>query len=261
MTPFYFGEGERRLLGVYDPAEHAGSRTPQAVVFCAPWGPEYIITHRALRSLALNLSSAGRHVLRFDYFGVGDSAGEIEEGEFEGWLDDIEMAIEELKSMVGAPRVSLVGLRLGASMAAEVASRRTDIDKLTLWDPVVSGSAYLEELDIAHAAWVRERTRYVPLSPNSVPNRLCHPLPSKLEKQIAAVDLAGLSAKLKQRILLVTSEETGAHDSATAALTKVPSNRLTIECVPDQPPWRLSTLGFGGPMPGNTLKRITTWMG
>lgn len=261
MTPFYFGEGERRLLGVYDPAEKAGTGTPRAVVFCAPWGPEYIITHRALRSLALNLSAVGRHVLRFDYFGVGDSAGEIEEGDVEGWLDDIEMAIEELKSMVGVQRVSLLGMRLGASMAAEVASRRTDIDKLTLWDPVVSGSAYLEELDITHTAWIRERTRYVPLAPNNVPNRLCHPFPEKLEQQIAAVDLAGLSGKLKQKILLVTTEETGKHEAAMAALANVPANRLTAERMPDQPPWRLSALGFGGPMPGNTLKRITAWMG
>lgn len=261
MTPFYFGEGDRRLLGIYDPAENARLGTPRAVVFCGPWGPEYLITHGALRRLALNLSSVGQHALRFDYFGVGDSAGEIEEGDLEGWLDDIEMAVEELKGMVGAGRVSLVGIRLGAALAAEVASRRSDIDRLALWDPVVSGPAYLEELNAEHAAWVQERTRYVPLPPTDVPNRLCHPLPPKVEKQIATIDLARSSAKLKQKILLVMSEDAGANEQIIAALAEIPSSRLTVEQVMDHPPWRLSTMGFGGPMPSNTLKRITAWMG
>lgn len=260
MTPFFFGEGDRRLLGVYDPAENATSATPRAVVFCAPWGPEYTITYGALRRLALKLSSADRHVLRFDYLGVGDSAGEAEDGDVEGWLDDIEMAVEELKSMVGATRVSLVGIRLGAALAMEVAARRPDIDKLALWDPVVSGPAYLEELDIEHTAWIRERTRYRPLPPTDVPNRLCTPLPPKVEQQIGAIDIEKLSPRLKQKILLVMSKDSGSHKKTLAALAKVPSNRLGIEIVTDEPFWRLNAPTFGGSMPSGALTKITTWL-
>lgn len=77
-VPLFFGEGRRRLFGVYDPAVSrigAGPHRPRAIVFCPPWGPDYYVTHGVLRRLATNLSLAGHHVLRFDYFGVGDSAG------------------------------------------------------------------------------------------------------------------------------------------------------------------------------------------
>ena len=137
MTPFYFGEGERRLFGLYDPAMGAGAR---AVVICPPWGPDHVAAHAPLRRLALKLAEAGHHVLRFDYFGVGDSAGDIEEGDLEGWREDIEMAIEEIKSIANVQRVCLAGLRLGATLAADVAASRRDIDTLVLWDPVVRGT-------------------------------------------------------------------------------------------------------------------------
>ena len=67
------------------------------MVLCYPWGSEYIHAHRALRQLATRLSMAGFHTLRFDYFGTGDSAGEMEDADLGVWEDDIETAIEELK--------------------------------------------------------------------------------------------------------------------------------------------------------------------
>jgi pimeloyl-ACP methyl ester carboxylesterase len=261
MTPFFFGEGQRRLFGVYDPAEGSNAKVPRAVVFCAPWGPEYTFSHGVFRRLALNLAAGGYHVLRFDYFGAGDSAGESTEADLEGWGTDIDTAIDELKSMAGALRVSLVGARIGAALAAEVAARRIDIDRLVLWDPVVVGRSYLDELDLKHAAWVNERTRYLPLPPADMPNRLCHPLPARVEQQMAAIDLAGLLPRLKRKILLVLSESRAADAATLGALASVLLNRLTIERVRDQPPWKEDSLELGGPIPVNALGRITAWMG
>jgi pimeloyl-ACP methyl ester carboxylesterase len=42
-------------------------------------------------------------------------------------------------------RVSLVGLRWGATLAALAARGRDDVDQIVLWDPVVSGAAYLDD--------------------------------------------------------------------------------------------------------------------
>ena len=44
-------------------------------------------------------------------------------------------------------QVGLVGLRLGATLAARVASRRDDVDRLCLWDPVVLGEVALLDLE------------------------------------------------------------------------------------------------------------------
>ena len=149
MNPVYFGAHERRLFGIYEPARHA--KTRRGVVLCHPWGAEYIHAYRSMRQLAKMLTANGIHTLRFDYFGTGDSAGETTAGDLGGWETDIQAAIEELKDTTGATQVTLVGLRLGAMLAANVAVRAgPTVNSIVLWDPVVSGTEYLAEL--FHAA-------------------------------------------------------------------------------------------------------------
>jgi pimeloyl-ACP methyl ester carboxylesterase len=138
MTPLFFGNSERRLFGIYDPP--AKSNGPaRAAVLCCPGGDEQVHAYRTLRQLASRISQGGRHVLRFDYYGTGDSAGPTVANDIAGWCDDIETAIAEIKDLAGAPKVSLVGLRLGANLAAQVAARSPEsVDSLVLWEPIPS---------------------------------------------------------------------------------------------------------------------------
>jgi pimeloyl-ACP methyl ester carboxylesterase len=93
--------------------------------------------HRTLRQLALKLTSLGYHTLRFDYFGTGDSAGEIAHIDPAGMQSDLESAIEAAQDIAGADRVALIGLRLGANLAAHVAALHcSDLEALVLWDPI-----------------------------------------------------------------------------------------------------------------------------
>jgi len=141
MTPFYFGKPERRLFGVYDPPRlsRAGG---SAVVICPPSGDEQVHAYRTLRQLAAKLAMAGTHVLRFDFYGSGDSYGETGDGDSASWCEDIDTAITELKDMSGAARMSLVGLRSGANLAAAAAVQHPDqIADLVLWDPLDTGDA------------------------------------------------------------------------------------------------------------------------
>lgn len=139
MTPIYFGDAKRRLFGLLDPAS-GGAGAPRAALLCHPAGDEHIHAYRTFRQLALRLSQEGYHVLRFDYYGTGDSFGATDEGEVVGWCDDIEAAITELKDTTGAAKVSLVGLRLGANLAAQVAAKRpNEIVSLVLWEPLPVG--------------------------------------------------------------------------------------------------------------------------
>ena len=64
------------------------------------------------------LAASGWDTLRFDYYGTGDSAGDLIEANLGGWEKDIEWAIEEARATSGANRVALIGLRLGANLAA-----------------------------------------------------------------------------------------------------------------------------------------------
>jgi pimeloyl-ACP methyl ester carboxylesterase len=156
MQPFYFGLSEQPLFGMYHaPDGPAKRRAP--VVLCHPTGHEYLRAHRAFRNLATTLAGQGLHVLRFDYLGMGDSAGEGELTTVGQCLDDIATAIEELKDISGSPKVTLVGLRIGATLASVAASRRTDVDRVCLWDPVVDGRDYLSQITLAQRLWLKDR--------------------------------------------------------------------------------------------------------
>src|SRR5262249_40228496 len=50
---------------------------------------------------------------------------------------DVERAVAELAKRGEVSRVGLLGLRLGATVAALAAARRADVDTLVLWEPVV----------------------------------------------------------------------------------------------------------------------------
>jgi pimeloyl-ACP methyl ester carboxylesterase len=138
MTSFHFGCRQRRLFGYYEPAQ-ADFGKVRAVLLCHPMDNEQVFAYRTMRQLAARLVRAGFHVLRFDYFGTGDSYGDTSEGDLTGWCEDIETAIEELKEITGATKVNLVGLRLGANLSARVAAdRQNEINKLILWEPLAA---------------------------------------------------------------------------------------------------------------------------
>lgn len=145
MNCFFFGSSDRSLFGVYQPPKGRVARE-EGVVLCYPMGQEYMRAHRAFRQLSNLLSRAGYHVLRFDYYGTGDAMGESDEASVQQWTQDIGTAIEELKDNAGIEKVSLVGLRLGAALAVQAGAGRPDVDDVILWDPVVDGGAYLENL-------------------------------------------------------------------------------------------------------------------
>lgn len=145
VLPFYFGDDDHPLFGCYH-QPRLGATRKCAVVICQPVGHEYIYSHRALRQLATRLSNAGFPVLRFDYFGCGDSAGRDEEGRVDQWLEDVLSAIVEARVRSGLSGVCLIGLRLGAALSMMAAAERGDIDGLVLWDAVVTGRKYLQEL-------------------------------------------------------------------------------------------------------------------
>src|SRR6266496_586332 len=145
IEPFFFGAANQRLFGNYH-APMSSSPASTAVLLCQSIGDEYIRSHRACRQLAIRLSKVGFPVLRFDYSGCGDSDGDEQDSSLEGWLADIGTATDVLRQKSGAQRVIFAGMRLGGMLAVLAATRRNDVIGLALWEPVISGEAYLAEL-------------------------------------------------------------------------------------------------------------------
>ncbi|MDX2205394.1 MAG: alpha/beta fold hydrolase [Hyphomicrobiaceae bacterium] len=261
MTPLYFGTGKRRLFGVLDPAQ-ARSGKSQAAVICYPWGSEYIFAHRALRHLARQLAARGFNVLRFDYYGTGDSAGEESEVRLAGWREDIAAAIEELKETCDARAVTLIGLRLGASLAAEVAALgRKDVTALVLWDPAVSGS---EHLDMLGAEWTemahRHRTHLGDESESRRGGRYGLPISDELAFEISAIDLAGIAGKMPARTLCLATERLQSHDAWRRELEARPQGPIALEEISDIRPWVEPDPASVGTLPLAVVGRIISWL-
>jgi alpha-beta hydrolase superfamily lysophospholipase len=123
------------------------------LVICNPFGNEAVCAHRSIRHLAEQARQAGIAALRFDYDGTGDSAGhDHEPNRLAAWRESIHAAVDELKRVAGLKRVSLLGIRLGASLAAAAAAERDDIEALITIAPVVSGKAYVREMRLLRRA-------------------------------------------------------------------------------------------------------------
>jgi alpha-beta hydrolase superfamily lysophospholipase len=118
----------------------------QTIILCAPLGHEYTHAHRSFKHLAEYLATQGFYVFRFDYEGTGDSAGtDRDEHRIQTWVDNICTLATEIKLANPQAQLSLIGLRLGATLAA-LASQKITVDNLILWEPIIKGSSYVREL-------------------------------------------------------------------------------------------------------------------
>ncbi len=143
-TPFFFPSGTASLFGVLHQPAEGGALAP--VVMCHPFGEEKLWAHRVYVSMARQLATRGRAVLRFDCMGIGDSSGRFDESSLSTMLTDVDAAVRELRQRTRQTSVALIGLRLGATVAALAAERRDDIDRLVLWAPIVDGARYMQDL-------------------------------------------------------------------------------------------------------------------
>ena len=197
MNALFFGTGKHSLYGVYHPPRARVARRT-GVLLCSPFGQEYMRSHRAFRQLASLLTRAGFHLFRFDYYATGDSAGHSEEVTLAQWVEDIGTAIEELRETAEVKQVALVGLRLGATLAAQVAAVRDDVLNVVLWDPIVSGAEYVRDLlassDEALAGQLIGEADTVGVNG--------FPLSPSFRSDLAAIDLTGRAVKLPGQSLI-----------------------------------------------------------
>lgn len=139
-APTWFGPVKRPLFGWFHLPE-VGTATGVAVL-CGPLGREGANALWAMQAAADQLAERGVAALRFAYAGTGDSAGSLDDpGQVTEWVDSIGEAVAFARRSVVGP-VVLIGMRMGALLAAEAVSRGTPVDGLVQWDPCGSGRAF-----------------------------------------------------------------------------------------------------------------------
>lgn len=158
-VPLWFGPEERSLFAVATVPDDG--RASGAVVLCPPTSLEGVCARRTFAILADELAAAGILTLRFDNDGMGDSVGSDEDPDrVESWLHGVHQAIDFVRG-AGAAKVAVVGMRLGATLAAAAMGGAAEapgglIDGLVLWDPCPSGRSYLRAQRALHAFSLEE---------------------------------------------------------------------------------------------------------
>jgi pimeloyl-ACP methyl ester carboxylesterase len=167
------------------------------------------------------------------------------------WNADVGLAIDELKDAAGLRSVSLVGLRLGALLAARAASTRTDVDGLVLWDPALSGTEWMHAIAPALAAATNGTVNAV--------GALGFPITPRLRTGLEPIEMASLAAVPGRPTYCVTSsEQPGARALIKAA--KAAGAKATYECVPSPGSWNEVDYFGSALVPQAIIRAIVTWL-
>jgi len=242
LEPQYFSD-EQHLFGCWHPG-----RGRRAVVICMSLGHEYQRMHRAGRQLAVQLSRAGIHALRFDYSGCGDSA------DVEFTLDqaqhDVIDAIALAKSK-GASLITVIGVRLGVALALP-GMNIPGVDSLVLWEPVVDGATCRDE-------WINLQREYEKMmgyvANPSPPECMGFTYAPELWASIGAIRVDVASSLVKKHILIIDGE-----NKYTTLVDAVRPHAASLQHVNQGMPaiWRRESAD--ALVPFQTILAISNWI-
>jgi exosortase A-associated hydrolase 2 len=143
QEPFFLQVEPGQRFCLFHPAREGACRG--AVLYLHPFADEMNKSRRMAALQARALAQAGIAVLQLDLYGCGDSSGEFVEARWDTWKADVAAGCTWLAGRLGVP-VSLLGLRLGATLALDYArSASHPLDKLVLWQPVINGNLFLTQ--------------------------------------------------------------------------------------------------------------------
>lgn len=198
MGATFFGSSKEPLHGFFHPARGARLRDT-GVLLCPSVPQEYMRMHWGFRRLADLISRQGFPVLRFDYYGTGDSSGATGAGSLEVWRDNIVTAVNELKDLSSAAKISAVGFRVGAPLAV---TAPVHFASLVLWDPVVDGTKYVAELDEGQRRVLDQDPEAGRMSREEL---LGYPFSAAMRSDLRAIDLSSADPPRAQRAKVLLS--------------------------------------------------------
>jgi len=140
--PFFLktNSGQRFCL-LYPPV---GDTCKGAFLYVHPFGEEMNKSRRMAALQAREFAAHGYAVLQIDLLGCGDSSGEFGDARWIAWKDDLALAQQWLTREYAVP-FYLWGLRVGGLLALDYA-QNAQVDRLLLWQPVLSGNTFLTQL-------------------------------------------------------------------------------------------------------------------
>lgn len=255
IAPEYFGQ-DSGLYGCYHLS--ADFQSSPSVVICQPTGHEYERCHRAMRQLAVQSARKGLSVMRFDYYATGDSAGACEQLSLPRMQQDIQSAVKACCAKTGTEQLTLVGLRLGATLAAQVAGASNNIESLVLYAPVFDGESLLADWQSEQHSFNgkhshdQQQTSKAEVLGFSVSEAFQQELATQLSLQVS-------STSLKRVLILVDAAEMESELlNSWLETLKHKGIEITLESVDNIAIWRREPME--AIVPAKTIRRIVKWM-
>jgi len=246
VQPMFFGDPAAELFGCL----HTAAAPVGSALVVQPVLHEYMGSHRTLVQLAARLAAAGISSLRFDCRATGDSAGESGDGGPADWQRDVTTSAAELVRHAGQGHPAMAGLRLGASLALlrQCEPGASPAPALVLWDPIVSGKTWVEEL------LALQRERFGAFEGEV----LGFPFGPALREQLEAIDLRTAGRPAVRRVLVVQTSGSVAAE-IDALVTRLQGVGTAVERRAfDSPPfWRDPGKTF---VPRPVIDAIVSWM-
>ena len=94
-------------------------------------------------------------MIRFDYYGTGDSYGEYQHLDFHQGVSTLKEVCDFSLNFLKVTPVVLIGIRLGANVILEFQKTNKIIENTILIDPIYSGGRYLKELKLRRRAFYK----------------------------------------------------------------------------------------------------------
>lgn len=142
LLPRFMGEeGERFFTTQFACAQ------PRAhIVFFPAFCEEMNRCRSLVATQARSFAVAGYACTVVDFYGTGDSEGELRDATLETWYANVDLVIETLKSELDVPLV-FWGLRLGGLLALDYAARSdVPVQDIILWQPVNGAQVYVTQM-------------------------------------------------------------------------------------------------------------------
>lgn len=222
---FWLGQEQPILASFHPPLSSSKSL---GLVLCPPFGHEYLVSYRALRHLATHLAELGFPVLRFDYTQSGDSF-DVEDSSnlLSCWEANIAAACHELKRLSGLQKVGLVGIRLGALLAAR-ASETLRPEALILIAPTQSGRLFVREMQAFQTLY---RQQFENDNSSVQQEILGYSFPTVLQEQLKNLDFQSLTQLSQPKILLISRDDRlGFEERLVKHMTQHNPSMAVLEC-------------------------------
>jgi len=206
LKAFHIKSNNEQLYTVLHSPKNIENSRKHTVVICSPITHEHDTCYWAMRQLAFRLSRLGFHVVRFDYFASGNSAGLSQQITLNSCVQNIVNISQYIIDQTNSEKLTYIGLRLGAVLATMSSIKRVP-DQMILWDPLIIGKKYINELAQLHKTFLNKMKRTKLHSHNLGTEYVGYPYSEIIIDEINSIQLSDMEIPVDTALSVLTSPE------------------------------------------------------